>query len=483
MISRFTASLRLPGRSRGGKDSGSVSKRARAQSYDSGTLVSSNVQDSPRKSKENAGNGQVSAPGSAREADDADRPPLKEMSDLARPGDVGGGSPSLLPAQLEARQQEEKDFIRRNDTAEANVWYLVDTRWLQEWKHFVTRNAPAPGPIDNSRLLDRNGAPRLGLRPVDDYRGVNGAIWNFWQSRYGGGPAIMRRQLDLHSKPIREDEASTTVTPNSSETGSERPRSDLSLPSSNGRSDMLRSSDSGRGRRGEEVPSPPRGRPVDRPSSQTDKRRTSAQMRTASAPAKDRDNDEDDTPKKSACCDKCDGPHETDDCPHFRGSREKHADAWTSYGKKATSDSNEEVHIVRHARVVSQPGDGSCLFHSLSYGLSDRSTASSLRRDICRYVESNPDISIADTTLKDWIRYDSGGTVQSYAQRMAGSVWGGGIEMAALTQMKGVNVHVYEKCEDGYMRISSFDHPKAQKTISVLYQGRMHYDAIDIRGD
>lgn len=89
-------------------------------------------------------------------------------------------------------------------------------------------------------------------------------------------------------------------------------------------------------------------------------------------------------------------------------------------------------------------------------------------------------MTIADTALKDWIRYDSGGTVASYAQRMAGGNWGGAIEMAALMKMKKVNVHVYEKCQEGYRRISAFDTPGAHKTVSVLYQGRMHYDAIDL---
>jgi hypothetical protein len=145
-------------------------------------------------------------------------------------------------------------------------------------------------------------------------------------------------------------------------------------------------------------------------------------------------------------------------------------------------DSDQDVVVVSssNARVVRQPGDGSCLYHSLSYGLADRSSASSLRRDICRYVENNPDAVIADTALKDWVHWDSGNTVQSYAQRMSGGNWGGGIEMAALTKMKPVSVHVYEKCSEGYKRISCFENPNAQKTISVLYQGRMHYDAIEV---
>lgn len=480
MISRVT---NFVFRSRSSKDGGSVSKkRPRAVSCDS----------APSKSKENAKNGSGkngSGQGNAERSSvavDANRPPLKEVEAPARHYEI--------PASIELRQQEEKDFIRRNDTSEASVWYLVDVKWLQEWKTFVTRtNAPTvPGPIDNSRLLDRaTGGSRPGLRPVDDYRGVNGAIWTFWQQRYGGGPAVMRRELDLYAAQPREDDPSLSTSsdagsserpvvspaaPGVAPAGGRRPEPARAGPSDNTGSGF--EWDEGRKQEPGSGSSPARGRATD-----TKGRSSTSSNRTASAPAKDRANDEEDeAPKKAACCDKCDGPHMTDDCPHFRRPREKHADAWTSYGKKATADSKEIVHVVRNARVVRQPGDGSCLFHSLSYGLSDRSTASSLRRDICRYVESNPDISIADTSLKDWIRYDSGDatTVQSYAQRMSSGTWGGGIEMAALTKMKPVNVHVYEKCEEGYRRISKFDNPNAAKTISVLYQGRMHYDAIEV---
>jgi hypothetical protein len=137
------------------------------------------------------------------------------------------------------------------------------------------------------------------------------------------------------------------------------------------------------------------------------------------------------------------------------------------------------VPIVKNARVVTQPADGSCLFHSLSYGLGDhRTNASALRRDICSFIAKNPDLTISDTSIKDWVQYDSNTTVASYAAKMSGGVWGGGIEMAALTKLKSVNVHVYEKVPDGYRRISAFENPNASKTISVLYQGRMHYDAL-----
>jgi len=187
---------------------------------------------------------------------------------------------------------------------------------------------------------------------------------------------------------------------------------------------------------------------------------------------------------KALCCDKCDGPHETDRCPHFRKARDTHDDAWANKGKaKVISDESAQAPVIRsgEAKVVPQPGDGSCLFHSLSYGLNDRSSASSLRKDICGYMTKNPDMKIADTAIKDWIQYDSNDSVAAYAQRMSSGTWGGGIEMAALTRMKNVNVHVYEKCREGYRRISAFESPGARKTVSVLYQGRMHYDAIEFR--
>lgn len=518
------------GRSRANKDGVSVSKRARAVSYDSSSNTNaSNPQcpDSPtRKAKESSG---------------------KSLGDLSSEGDIALreelARAASDPRKLEERKVEEKEFIRRNDTAEAHLWYLVDVRWLQEWKEFVTRKGPLPGPIDNSRLLDRSGGPRH-LQPVDDYRGVNAEVWTFWQSRYGGGPAVRRRHLDLYSSPVEDDEGMSSES--SSPVNARRNGSDLLLPgSASGRAepsarpgsggnqnrsrdrggaaganrdaprqDLVSSELSGNGdtsssqrsssrRGGGEAGSArnrededgssnarssragalpaSRGRTAERPAPPAAKR-NSTSSRGASAPAgRVAEKAVDEEPPKKLCCDRCDGPHETDKCPHFTKPREKHADAWSSYGKANRGDrGNEPVTIVRNARVVTQPADGSCLFHSLSYGLSDRSSASSLRREICGYIERNPDEIIADTSLRDWIRYDSGGTVNTYASKMSSGVWGGGIEMAALTKMKNVNVHVYEKCEDGFKRISAFQSPGASKTVSVLYQGRMHYDAIDV---
>ncbi len=104
------------------------------------------------------------------------------------------------------------------------------------------------------------------------------------------------------------------------------------------------------------------------------------------------------------CCDKCDGPHATDSCPHYKKKREDHPDgsnppspvpcsrqlatsssdrhcaAWRHFGRKPKDMGSDGGNfIVANARVIRQPGDGSCLFHSLAHGLGDGTSALQVR--------------------------------------------------------------------------------------------------------
>ena len=50
--------------------------------------------------------------------------------------------------------------------------------------------------------------------------------------------------------------------------------------------------------------------------------------------------------------------------------------------------------------------------------------------------------------------------------------------MACLSQLKGCNVHVYERSALGFKRISAFDHPdnpQSKPVVRVLYCGGIHY--------
>jgi hypothetical protein len=190
---------------------------------------------------------------------------------------------------------------------------------------------------------------------------------------------------------------------------------------------------------------------------------------------------------KNGMCHKCDKDHDTDRCPNFKKERESHPDALPKGQKKEMGGSAGNF-VLRNAKVVTQPGDGSCLFHSLAYGLGSGG-ARTLRREIAAFIESNPSLKIADAPISDWVKWDSQVSVTQYCSRMSHAGWGGGIEMAACALLKRVNVHVYERRGGlsflpsgfgggGYKRISCFDVSNATRTVHVLYCGGVHYDAL-----
>jgi len=150
-------------------------------------------------------------------------------------------------------------------------------------------------------------------------------------------------------------------------------------------------------------------------------------------------------------------------------------------GKK--EEETPAAEVLADGRVVSQPGDGSCLFHSLSFGLG-RGDATMLRREVADHVATHPNETISGTPIKDWVLWDTGLGVKDYACRMgAGSQWGGAIEMAVCSMIKGVDINVYEASGGKrYRRISAFVGAGSgtHDQINVVYSGRVHYDALEV---
>jgi len=185
----------------------------------------------------------------------------------------------------------------------------------------------------------------------------------------------------------------------------------------------------------------------------------------------------------SHTCDKCDGKHPTSNCPHYRQSRDNHPDALVRAPTSTTGEvSDGSLVVLIGARVHSQPGDGNCLFHSLAHGLGDGSSAGSLRREIASFIEQNGDLEIGGNSLSQWVRWDSGSSVPAYARRMSASgCWGGGIEIAAVSKLRSVNVSVFEpdRISGTLKRIGAFVYSGSKHTVHVLYRGGVHYDAIE----
>ena len=85
--------------------------------------------------------------------------------------------------------------------------------------------------------------------------------------------------------------------------------------------------------------------------------------------------------------------------------------------------------LVLQARVVPQPGDGACLFHSLADG--HQAEPLRLRHAIADFIESQPDATICGEPLRAWVKWESRLPPALYAARMRGAdCWGGAIEIA-----------------------------------------------------
>lgn len=412
----------------------------------------------------------LSAPHSRR-PDDAPTKPQQPRGDLDHI-DVEGHArtDTATRAALDRRRKEEIDFVKTHDTSEASQWFIIDAVWLAKWHRFV-EGGVLPGPISNESLVHSDGRARSGKHVIEHYRGVNVQVWQFFEQRYGGGPALARKRLHLYSPSLYDQEITSS-------TGG-RPAAQANSQSG------VRSWGLGQasGTPGSGRPWRPNGQPP-----RSDSRSLSRSPKKISGRAQSR------SPKGSR----------GDEERWFRDLEKRKNVRWPRESPRAlaclakrpsrrvsgisdtSTDASECSEVVfvaeRDALVVPQPGDGSCLFHALSYGLRDGSSAESLRQEIVRFMEDSPEANIASLKLEDWVMYDSGETVSEYVAQLMDGAWGGAIEIAVFALLKGVAAHVYEECEGGFSRICCFGSGTTVKgTVSVLYQGRRHYDALRLR--
>eukprot|EP00767_Chilomastix_cuspidata_P004030 gnl/Chilomastix_cuspidata/4158.p1 GENE.gnl/Chilomastix_cuspidata/4158~~gnl/Chilomastix_cuspidata/4158.p1 ORF type:complete len:748 (+),score=245.67 gnl/Chilomastix_cuspidata/4158:116-2359(+) len=108
----------------------------------------------------------------------------------------------------QARRRREVDLLYGADTVYSDVWFLVDERWLQQWRDFVSHNSTSdpPGPISNTNLLEADGmTPAKNLRKLFDYRGVAPVVYKLFHRIYRGGPPIVRARIDIYSEPVEFD--------------------------------------------------------------------------------------------------------------------------------------------------------------------------------------------------------------------------------------------------------------------------------------
>ena len=176
--------------------------------------------------------------------------------------------------------------------------------------------------------------------------------------------------------------------------------------------------------------------------------------------------------------------HIAEDCPHYRFDRPMHQDARTHLGNAPSLEADDGSHwILRDAVESLQPGDGHCMFHSLAAGLAFFDVVISgpaLRVEISKWLKSHASVSVAGNTFAEWIYLDSRKSPAEYCSLMERTgEWGGGLELSAFAHCKQIDVHVFERREGVFHRISFIRSPTpTEKEIYVLFVGRCHYDLL-----
>lgn len=88
-------------------------------------------------------------------------------------------------------------------------WYLIDSKWLNQWSAFVNGDDDEDPPyhISSKELLDEKGEPLPGLKVKDDYRGVVPMVFFILVELHGRdkSPEIMRYKVDIYAPPLTVD--------------------------------------------------------------------------------------------------------------------------------------------------------------------------------------------------------------------------------------------------------------------------------------
>ena len=150
--------------------------------------------------------------------------------------------------------------------------------------------------------------------------------------------------------------------------------------------------------------------------------------------------------------------------------------------------------LLKDARIVSQPNDGSSLFHALSYCMwysgvvaSDHDAFSGfvLREDMCNYLRANGDVRVSLTpdivrTISEALLMD-GSSCEAYYQKLLNKAeCGGCFEIAVLAEMFSIGVSVYDRMSNGtfYRLLGTYKchgFEVGYHMIDILHTGNCYY--------
>lgn len=115
-------------------------------------------------------------------------------------------------AQISSENLLQKEYLSKS-------FYLISEPWMSKWESYAYKpqkeyslqtrqdfseinQVPHPAPINNSELLC---AYENKDDKFEDYRLVNGQVWNSLWQIYGGGPVIQRKKGHLFAEEVEYD--------------------------------------------------------------------------------------------------------------------------------------------------------------------------------------------------------------------------------------------------------------------------------------
>lgn len=132
--------------------------------------------------------------------------------------------------------------------------------------------------------------------------------------------------------------------------------------------------------------------------------------------------------------------------------------------------------------IEKQPGDGNCLFHSVSrqINIARKSSydADSLRDQTVIYMREH----VTDLMLTSILPGEVGKSPERYFQEMKNpGVWGGEPEIRAMSDMLETTIHVYQPMnkERTILDLRSIYGDSKKDKIHIVHVGGVHYDALD----
>lgn len=103
--------------------------------------------------------------------------------------------------------------------------------------------------------------------------------------------------------------------------------------------------------------------------------------------------------------------------------------------------------MLKKAIATNVPGDGSCLFHAISYPIKGL-TGLSLKEITANIIERHPEEFLHGVSVLEWIQWDNEApfsiSAETYAKKLRGGLWGGALEMTIIASILNINIFVYK---------------------------------------